>query len=150
MKGYSFNYDSEKHAVARGSGMNISPKHAIEVCKAIKGWNIERAKGYLERVVLKKQAVPFRKFNGKVGHRKGDGFGPGRYPIKAAAAILKIIESAEANAENLGKDVEILWIRHIAASRGAVTMSRFARAYGRTTAKRRESVNLEVILEEKE
>ena len=96
MKGYSFNYDSEKHAVARGSGMNISPKHAIEVCKAIKGWNTERAKGYLERVVLKKQAVPFRKFNGKVGHRKGDcpklqcfkckGFGHKAWQCPAAGA----------------------------------------------------------------
>lgn len=150
MKGYSFNYDTEKHAVARGSGLNISPKHTFEVCRAIKGWNIERAKKYLERVILQKQAVPFKRFHGKVGHRKGDGFGPGRYPKKAAAAILKVIESAESNAENLGKDVELLWIRHIAASRGAVTMSRFPRAYGRTTAKRRESVNLEVILEEKE
>ena len=51
MKGYSFNYDSEKHAVARGGGLNISPKHTIEVCKVIKGWSTERAKGYLERVV---------------------------------------------------------------------------------------------------
>jgi len=150
MKGYSFNYDSEKHAVARGGGLNISPKHAMEVCKVIKGWDTKRAKGYLERVILQKQAVPFRKFNGKVGHRKGAGFGPGRYPKKASAAILKTIESAESNAENLGKDVEILWIRHISASRGRVTMSRFPRAYGRTTAKRRESVNLEVILEERE
>ncbi|PBO81460.1 MAG: hypothetical protein COC13_02345 [Methanobacteriota archaeon] len=48
MKGFSFPYDPEIHAAARGNGLNISPKAAREVCKAIKGMDLEKAKSYLE------------------------------------------------------------------------------------------------------
>ena len=44
MKGFSFPYDPEVHAAARGSELNISPKAAREVCRAIKGMELENAK----------------------------------------------------------------------------------------------------------
>ena len=48
MKGFSFPYDPEIHAAARGVGVNISPKAAREVCLALKGMELEKAKYYLE------------------------------------------------------------------------------------------------------
>ena len=77
MKGFSFPYDPEIHAAARGVGVNISPKAAREVCHALKGMELEKAKSYLERVIRKEQAVPFKRHDGKVGHRKGKGISTG-------------------------------------------------------------------------
>ena len=148
MKGFSFPYDPEIHAAARGTGLNISPKAAREVCKAIKGMDLEKAKSYLERVIEMKQAVPFKRHDGKVGHRRGKGMSTGRYPVKTAAAILKVIESAGNNGEAIHIDIENWRILHIATSRGTRFESRFPRARGRATPKMRESANVEVVLEE--
>ena len=148
MKGFSFPYDPEIHAAARGNGLNISPKAAREVCKAIKGMDLEKAKSYLERVIEMNQAVPFKRHDGKVGHRRGNGISTGRYPVKTAAAILKVIESAGNNGEAIHIDIENWRILHIATSRGTSFESRFPRARGRSTPKMRESANVEVVLEE--
>ena len=148
MKGFSFPYDPEIHAAARGTGLNISPKAAREVCKAIKGMDLEKAKSYLGRVIKMDQAVPFKRHDGKVGHRRGKGMSTGRYPVKTAAAILKVIESAGNNGEAIHIDIENWRILHIATSRGTRFESRFPRARGRATPKMRESANVEVVLEE--
>ena len=52
MKGFSYPYNPEIHAAARGTGINISPKAAREVCRALKGMELEKAKGYLESCLL--------------------------------------------------------------------------------------------------
>jgi len=148
MKGFSFPYDPEIHAAARGTGLNISPKAAREVCKALKGMDLEKAKNYLGRVIKMDQAVPFKRHDGKVGHRRGKGMSTGRYPDKTAAAILKVIESASNNGEAIHIDIENWRILHIATSRGTSFESRFPRARGRATPKMRESANVEVVLEE--
>ena len=148
MKGFSFPYDPEVHAAARGYELNVSPKAAREVCHALKGMELEKAKAYLDRVIEMKQAVPFKRHDGKVGHRKGKGMHSGRYPIKTATAILKVIESAGNNGENIHIDVENWRIVHIATSRGSSFESRFPRARGRATPKLRETANVEVVLEE--
>ena len=148
MKGFSFPYDPEIHAAARGTGLNISPKAAREVCKALKGMDLEKAKNYLGRVIKMDQAVPFKRHDGKVGHRRGKGMSTGRYPVKTAAAILKVIESAGNNGEAIHIDIENWRILHIASARGTSFESRFPRARGRATPKMRESANVEVVLEE--
>ena len=148
MKGFSFPYDPEIHAAARGTGLNISPKAAREVCKALKGMDLEKAKNYLGRVIEMDQAVPFKRHDGKVGHRRGKGMSTGRYPVKTAAAILKVIESAGNNGEAIHIDIENWRILHIATSRGTSFESRFPRARGRATPKMRERANVEVVLEE--
>ena len=125
MKGFSFPYNPEIHAAARGVGLNISPKAAREVCKALKGMDLEKAKNYLERVIEMNQAVPFKRHDGKVGHRRGKGMSTGRYPVKTAAAILKVIESAGNNGEAIHIDIENWRILHIATSRGTSFESRF-------------------------
>ena len=150
MKGYSFPYDPETHVAARGRELDISPKHAREICRALRGMELDRAKAYLARVTRLAQAVPFRRHDGKVGHRRGSGFGAGRYPRKAAGAILKLLEHAGHNAEALGKESDNLRILHIATSRGPVTKGWYPRARGRSSPKLHMSANVEVILEEAE
>jgi len=148
MKGFSFPYNPEIHAAARGHELNVSPKAAREVCRALKGMELEKAKSYLEKVIEMTQAVPFRRHDGKVGHRKGKNMSSGRYPIKTANAILKVLESAANNGETNNIDIEKWRIVHIATSRGNTFEARFPRARGRATPKKRESANIEIVLEE--
>jgi large subunit ribosomal protein L22 len=70
-------------------------------------------------VTKKKKAGPFRRYQKKAGHRHGlDHAFAGRYPIKAAAQTLKVLQGAQANAENKGLDIEKLQIIHAAAYPG--------------------------------
>ncbi|MBU4548292.1 MAG: 50S ribosomal protein L22, partial [Euryarchaeota archaeon] len=101
---YAFKEDDKaKTAKAIGRALKISPKHAVEICRELRGMKLERAKVYLEEVIQMQKAVPFKRHNKKVGHRKGlNGWPTGRYPVKAAGHILKVLENAEANAEYKG------------------------------------------------
>lgn len=142
--------DPEKTAKASGRENRVSHKHAREVCKTIKGMPLANAKQYLRDVVAKKKAVPFTRYNKKAGHRHGlIKAAAGRYPIKAAGQILKIIQSAEANAENKGLDVERLRVLH-AAAYGGTKVKRFTpRAHGRASPKFETLTHIEIVLEEK-
>ena len=143
--------DLEKTAKASGRELRVSPKHAREVCRTIKGMKLDQAKGYLKQVILKKKPVPFRRFNKKVGHRHGleKGFA-GRYPVKAAQMILGVLEGAEANAEYKGLDLERLRIIHASAYPG-MTIKRFIpRAFGRSSPKNKTLSHVELVLEEME
>jgi len=91
--------------------------------------------------------VPMKKYNRWVAHKSG--IGPARYPVKAAKAFLKILESAVANAEFTGKeDPDAMIIRVINAHKGATTKGYRPRAYGRSGPWNQDTVNLEIVLEE--
>ncbi len=149
MKGYSREVEQKTTAKALGKELNISRKHAVEICNHLRNRYLNEAIQILEDTIEKKRAIPFRKYSGSTGHRKGK-MGPGRYPIKAAGEILHTLRNAEANAEFKGMNPNDLFVWHIAASKGRTFESYFPRARGRTTPKRRESVNLEIILKLKE
>ena len=150
--GYSItDMDQETTAKASGRELRVSHKHAREVCKTIKGMKLDRAKDYLRQVILKKKAVPFRRFNKKVGHRKGlDHAFSGRYPVKAATHILMVLEGAEANAEYKGLDMERLRIIHASAYPGMKIKRFIPRAFGRSSPRFNTLSHLELVLEEME
>ena len=52
--------------------MGISAKASVEICNMIRNKPIETAKKILERVIEKKQAVPYKRFNMEIPHRKGN------------------------------------------------------------------------------
>jgi len=141
--------DPEKTVKASGREVRVSHKPAREVCKTIKGMMLTQAKQYLKDVMNKKKAVPFRRFKKKAGHRHGlEKAYAGKYPVKAAKHVLKVIEGAEANAENKGLDTERLRIIHASAYPG-VKVKRFTpRAQGRATPKFQTLCHIEIALEE--
>jgi large subunit ribosomal protein L22 len=142
--------DPEKTAKASGREIRVSHKHAREVCRTIKGMMLTNAKTYLRDVMDKRKAVPFRRYNKKLGHRHGiEKAFAGRYPVKTAQKILRILEGAEANAENKGLDVDRLRIIHAAAYQG-MKIKRFTpRAHGRTSPKYETTTHIEIVLDEK-
>jgi large subunit ribosomal protein L22 len=143
--------DPEKTAKASGREIRVSHKHAREVCKTIKGMTLTHAKEYLKNVITKKQPVPFKRFRKKAGHRHGlEKAFAGRYPIKAAAKVLIVLEGAEANAENKGLDLDRLTIMHAAAYAG-MKIKRFTpRAHGRASPKYETLTHIEIVLNEKQ
>ncbi|MFA5406008.1 MAG: 50S ribosomal protein L22 [Candidatus Nanoarchaeia archaeon] len=104
------------NAMAVGRNIEVSNKQAREVLGFIKGMKVDTAIKRLERVLIHDEAVPFKRFNSKVAHKKG--IGPGRYPEKACDAIIDILKSAKNNALNKGLQEEKLII-----SEGVVGMA---------------------------
>lgn len=144
--------DESKIAKAVRYDIPVSIKYMREVVSVIRGMKLEDAKKLLENVVKLKEPIPFRRYHGKVSHRRGlaDKYGwpAGRYPVKAAKYLLELLENVEANAENKGLDKDKLVIIHIAAHKG-VTLKRYMpRAFGRATPKFRRTTNVEVVVRE--
>lgn len=141
--------DPDRTAIASGRDLRISPKAAREICNHIRGMNLQRAKEILKEVIELKRAIPYRRHKKKIPHRKGlQGFYAGRYPVKAAAEILKVLEAVEANAEFKGLYTERLKIIHIAAQRGPVIRRYIPRAFGRATPYFEKLTHIEVAVEE--
>lgn len=142
--------DEEKIAKAIGRELRISPKSSVEICRAVRKKNVEKAKDFLSEVALMKRPVPMKRFKKGVAHRRGlEKAYAGRYPKKAASQILKVLESAEANAEYKGLDTERLYVRHISTQRGRVIRGIRPRAFGRASPFNEETTNIEVILQER-
>jgi large subunit ribosomal protein L22 len=142
--------DPEKTAKASGREIRVSHKAAREVCRTVKGMRLAKAKTYLRDVMEKRKAVPFRRYKKKLGHRHGlEKAFAGRYPVKAAQKVLRVIEAAEANAENKGLDVDRLRVLHAAAYQG-MKIKRFTpRAHGRSSPKYDTTTHIEIVLDEK-
>jgi large subunit ribosomal protein L22 len=142
---YSTVSDPTVTAQAYGRDLPCSPKSARNVARAIKGMPVTRAKTFLEEVIEVRTPVPFKVRVRKIHHRKG-GMGPGRYPVQTAKCMLKVLESAEANAEYKGLDKDRLVITHSTAYQGTVIQAFTPRAQGRATPHYNRLTNFEVVL----
>ncbi len=141
--------EDEKIARASGHSLKISPKHSVEICRAIRYMYLDEAKAFLEDVINKRTVVPFRRHNKKVGHRKDlRGWPSGRYPVKAATQILKVIENAEANAENQEMDIDNLRLVHASANRGEIIEGWTPRAFGRASPSNTPTTHIQIVLGE--
>jgi large subunit ribosomal protein L22 len=149
-KGFSTEFDAEKTALARGKDLRCSPKASRNIALAIKGMRLGDAKEFLEAVVEMRTAVPMRVRNRKIKHRKGDGFGPGGFPVGAASRILTVLENAENNAEYKDLETDNLRIIHASAYRGETQVRFKPRAHGRASAFNDHTTNFELVLGEVE
>jgi large subunit ribosomal protein L22 len=142
--------DPEKTVKASGREVRVSHKAAREVCLTIKGMMLTKAKKYLRDVTSKKNFVPYRRYNKKAGHRHGvhKAFAA-RYPVNTAKQVMRVLEGAEANAENKGLDTDRLRIIHAAVSKGMKVKRSMPRAQGRSTPSVDTMVHIEVVLEER-
>ncbi|MGQ4892572.1 MAG: 50S ribosomal protein L22 [Candidatus Njordarchaeia archaeon] len=125
--GYSFPVerypDRAKLAIAKGVDLPIKYKHAREIANAImeKKLTLKEAIRYLRKVMRQEAAVPFKRYKGNVAHRKElkDWKWPaGRYPYKASAYVIKVLENALNNARQKGLNEDRLRILLIAAHKG--------------------------------
>jgi large subunit ribosomal protein L22 len=148
---YSNKVEGDNLACGRVNEAPISPKHAIEIARFVKGKTLDEAEAYLHDVVDLKKAIPFKRFNRNVAHKRGlVGWDAGRYPRKASEVYLRLFNSVRKNAEYSGLDTDKLRIIHVSANRGIRRRSFMPRAMGRATPKDRQTVNIEMIVSEQE
>ena len=147
---YSQKISGDNIAKAKANELNMSPKHSIEIATFIRHQRVNDAIAYLNDVIGLKKAIPFRRFNRNVAHKRGlpGNWDAGRYPVKASKAYIRVLESVKKNAEYIGLDADNLEIIHVSANRGRAQKSFFPRAMGRATPKVRETVNIEVVVRE--
>merc|ERR1719198_2586262 len=80
--------DEDTSCKAKGSDLRVHFKNTRETAMAIKNMSLEKAKKYLEDVVDKKRAIPFRRYCGGVGRTAqaaaaGSTSGQARWPRKS-------------------------------------------------------------------
>lgn len=137
---------------AKGFGweLNISPKKSMEICREIRGKDLKSAKKLLEDIIAMKKPIPYKRYKRDVPHRKGKGIMAGRFPIKPAKEILKLLKSIESNAQYKGLDIDSLIVKHSSAHRGRILKGRMPRAQGRSTPWNEQTTNIQIVLEEEE
>ena len=141
---YSYQGTDKKIAKAYGKDLNVSWKHCNEVCRAIKGKNINKALAYLEKVLKKEDFIPFKRYNTGVPHRSGGQ--PGRYIPKSVKIIKALLENAKANAEFKDLNSDNLKIEHATASKSS-TLER-TKPKGRMKKQNIELTNIEIVVKE--
>jgi large subunit ribosomal protein L22 len=148
---YAFqNFDKSKHVRAALREKDISHKHAREIALAIRGMSIEKAREFLENVIARRIAVPYRRYNNEVAHRSNikDGFFSGRFPKKAAEEFLRLLDNLESNGEYKGMDLDRLMIISAVVHKGT-KLERFTpRAMGRSSPKIDTLVHVELVAQE--
>jgi large subunit ribosomal protein L22 len=137
--------EKEKKAhFARFKAINlpISTKVSVEICGYLRNRPLEKAKAILNQVINKKMAIPYKRYNRDVGHKPG--IAAGRYPEKAAKHILKVLNAAEAAAENKGLDAKNLIIYDLKANLGTRQQH-----YGRAIRTQMKRTHIEIGVKEK-
>ncbi|MDO8556691.1 MAG: 50S ribosomal protein L22 [Nanoarchaeota archaeon] len=132
-----------KQARVVGSNLPISTKHSVEIASFIRGREVNKALQLLESVVAMKVAVPFKRYMHNVGHKPGH-VGPGRYPEKASRAIILLLRSLIANAQQLGMDTNSLYVHTVMANQAA-------RSYrgGRQRRRKAKRTNMQIFAAER-
>ena len=96
--------------------MPIAFKTSVEICSFLRYRPVKKAKAILEQVILKKQAIPFKKFRTETPHRRGK-MAEGRYPLAASKEILKLLKSVESSALHQGLSSQLI-IQEMKANKG--------------------------------
>ena len=130
----------ENMACATGLSLPISTKHSVEVCSFIRNKKLETAISQLKEVAAGKRAIPYKRYNHDLAHKRG--MAAGRYPQKACKDIIKLLESVKANAEDRGLG-ESLVIKHISASKASTPWH-----YGRQRRRKTKRTHIKVVIEE--
>ena len=133
----------ENMARAAGVALPLSTKQCVEICNWLRGKSLSKAKEMLSSVIKMETAVPYRRFNKNVGHKKGKGIAAGRFPIKAATTLLKLLEAVEANAQYKGLNTANLVITHICSQRAARAWH-----YGRHRGRKMKRTSVELVVQE--
>merc|ERR1712091_135193 len=156
VKTYARTLENEaESAKAKGSNLRVHFKNTRETCHAIRGMMLKKAQSYLQHVVEKTEAIPFRRYCGGVGRtgqakNAGSTNGQARWPKKSAEFVLNLLANAEANAELKSLDMDKLKISHIQVNKAVQNRRRTYRAHGRINPYMSHPCHVEVILSQKE
>lgn len=115
---YSYNFQKdEKVAKAQLKNIDASYKDLCNTCAFIRGLNANEALSLLELASNKIIPIPYPRYNKKLGHRRELGGKKGRYPVKSAKIVAKVLRDAIANARFLGLDEKKLYVAYAVANK---------------------------------
>ncbi len=133
--------ETQNSAKSVGLMLAISTKNSVEVCNAIRGKPLAKAKKILQDAAAMKIPIPMKIYNDNTGHKAG--MAAGTFAVQTCKAILLTVESAEANAQSKGLSSNNLVVKHISAQLGPKTWH-----YGRQKRREAKRTHIEVILSE--
>ncbi len=107
----------------------ISLKHALVLCKQLKGKRTAKARRLLEDLIAGTRSI-----NGK-------------YYTNASKKLLELLKTAEANAAQKGLDAEKLFVAAARANKGRTFIRPRSRA--KLRGRRAKATNVEIVLEER-
>ncbi|MBD3249678.1 50S ribosomal protein L22 [Candidatus Woesearchaeota archaeon] len=134
--------ETEHSAKAVGRSLPISTKQSVEICNLLRKKELNKAKKLLKSVISMKQAVPYKRYNKDVGHKRSVP-ASGRFPVKASKEILSLLNSVESNAQFKGLNTSSLIISHISAQKTGTSWH-----YGRKSRRKMKRTNIEIIVKE--
>ena len=120
MVNYSYNLDRKDMVFASTSNLNASFKDLCAVCDAVRYLRVPNALRVLDSVILHGRPIEYRRHNKYMGSRHELQGRKGRYPIKCAMMVKKVIVNAAANAQNKGSDPESMYVVHATANKGQI------------------------------
>jgi len=141
---YSMETDPKTTARAAGRNMPVSRKMCVELGRAISGKKVDSAREVLNGVISLRRPVLINRFNTNLAHKSGH-LGPARFPVKAAEAMLSVLDGAVANAENKGLEREQLFVKVVSATGGV----RYYRPRLRWRPQKRKATNIAIIVEQR-
>ncbi len=142
---------ASKTARALITNSNISLKYSTEICNLIKTRPVNSVIDWLGRIESHIEYLPLRRYNKKVGHRKGDaksGAKAGRYPEMTVREFISLLNLAKNNADFKGLDTEKLIILTAFASMGINRYSYQSKGKIAGKARRQNATHIEVIVGE--
>jgi len=118
-----------KTASSKISGARVSLKHAVVLCKELKGMKFGKARTFLEDLIKAKKNID------------------GKYYSGAAKNFLEMFKSMEANVKQKNLNVDKLFIKKIKADKGLVFYR--PRSLWHLRGQKGKSVNLMIEVEER-
>ncbi|MGC9058133.1 MAG: 50S ribosomal protein L22 [Candidatus Micrarchaeia archaeon] len=116
---YSFSGKSDEYAYAQRYNLDASYKDLCEVCRSVKGMPTSKAVELLSKAEKMEIPIKYWTHRRKLGHRRGIR-GEGRYPVKAASIVKKVILNAINNARAKQLDEDTLVVQHAAATKQSI------------------------------
>jgi large subunit ribosomal protein L22 len=102
---------------AGAKDINASFKDLGAICDYVRYKNAAQAAEALEKVIKASAPVPYRNHNKGMGSRHELGGRKGRYPVKCAAIVKKVLEMAISNAKSKGIETDNLFVVHASANK---------------------------------
>ena len=130
------------YAKAYGRDLSISTKKSVEICNNIRGKQLKKAEQILEKAITKERPIVMKRYIRDAAHKKG--MATGKYPVKAATSILKILKNAESNAQNKGLSTKDMVVQHVVAHKASTPWR-----YGRQRRRKTKRTHIEIVLLER-
>lgn len=121
---YSYNQEKRDVIFANAQNLNASFKDLGIVCDAIRYKSVSLAIDTLDATISGAMPMLYKKHNKHMGARHELGGRKGRWPIKCAKEVRRVLVNAMANATNKGFDPELMYVVHASANKTLIAQRR--------------------------